>query len=124
MECRRGEERTDYFIGVIRTRNADISTFEGLCEGFLADPASGRRSRVFSAENHAVLTRIVRKEIVPAWGSRNSDSIQHWTKVIADGGRTERAVALPHMAMIYSWAVQREILQMVTIDAWRKLDIY
>src|SRR5207245_11430033 len=31
----------DPFIGVTLLRNADISTFEGLCERFLADPAPG-----------------------------------------------------------------------------------
>lgn len=67
------------------------------------------------------MTRIIRKELVPAWGQRDPNSIQRaeiqlWAKAIADGkGRKKPAPylanrAVDYMAMIYSWAVRREIL--------------
>ena len=56
------------------------------------------------------------------WGSRDPNSIQrpeiqHWAKAIADGKGRKKAVpylanrAVDYMAMIYSWAVRREILR-------------
>jgi site-specific recombinase XerD len=68
------------------------------------------------------MTRIIRKELVPQWGRRDPNSvqraeIQHWAKMIADGtGRKKSAPylanrAIDYMAMIYSWAVRREILR-------------
>jgi integrase len=112
----------DPFIGVALLRNADISTFEGLCERFFADPAPGRKRRVLSEATRTGLTRIVRKELIPAWGRRDPNSIQrqelqHWAKAIADGKDRKKAApylanrALDYMAMIYSWAVRREILR-------------
>jgi integrase len=118
-EARHGR---DPFIGEALLRNADISTFEGLCERFLSDPAPGRRGRVLSEATRTGMTRIVRKELIPAWGHRDPNSIQRaeiqlWAKAIADGkGRTKPAPHLAnrsvdYMAMIYSWAVRREILR-------------
>jgi integrase len=112
----------DPFIGIALLRNADISTFEGLSERFLADPAPGRKGRVFSEATRAGLIRIVRKELIPAWGRRDPNSIQRqelqlWAKAIADGKERKKAApylanrALDYMAMIYSWAVRREILR-------------
>jgi integrase len=118
-EARHGR---DPFIGLTLLRNADISTFEGICERFLADPAPGRKGRVLSEVTRAGITRIIRKELIPAWGSRDPNSIQrpeiqHWAKAIADGKGRKKAVpylanrAVDYMAMIYSWAVRREILR-------------
>jgi integrase len=118
-EARHGR---DPFIGVALLRNADISTFEGLCDRFLADPAPGRKGRVLSDVTRAGITRIIRKELVPAWGQRDPNSIQrpeiqYWAKSIADGKGRKRAApylanrAVDYMAMIYSWAVRREILR-------------
>ncbi len=118
-EARHGR---DPFIGAALLRNADISTFEGLCERFLADPAPGRKGRVLSEVTRAGITRIVHKELIPAWGYRDPNSIQrpevqHWAKAIADGEGRKKAApylanrAVDYMAMIYSWAVRREILR-------------
>jgi integrase len=118
-EARHGR---DPFIGAALLRNADISTFEGLCERFLADPAPGRKGRVLSEVTRAGITRIIRKELTPAWGHRDPNSIQrpeiqHWAKAIADGKGRKKAApylanrAVDYMAMIYSWALRREILR-------------
>jgi len=118
-EARHGR---DPFIEAALLRDADISTFEGLCERFLADPAPGRKGRVLSEVTRAGITRIIRKELTPAWGSRDPNSIQrpeiqHWAKAIADGKGRKKAApylanrAVDYMAMIYSWAVRREILR-------------
>jgi len=118
-EARHGR---DPFIGAALLRSADISTFEGLCDRFLADPAPGRKGRVLSEVTRAGITRIIRKELIPAWGRRDPNSIQrpeiqHWAKAIADGkGRKQAAPylanrAVDYMAMIYAWAVRREILR-------------
>ena len=118
-EARNGR---DPFIGVALLRSADISTFEGLCERFLADPSPGRKGRVFSEATRVGLPRIIRKELIPVWGLRDPNSIQrqevqHWAKAIADGNGRKRAApylanrAVDYMAMVYSWAVRREILR-------------
>jgi integrase len=118
-EARNGR---DPFIGTALLRQADVSTFQGLCERFLADPSPGRRGRVLSEATRAGITRIVRKELIPAWGRRDPNSIQraeiqHWAKAIADGKGRKKAApylanrAIDYMAMIYSWAVRREILR-------------
>jgi len=118
-EARNGH---DPFIGVALLRSADISTFEGLCERFLGDPSPGRKGRVFSEATRIGLTRIIRKELTPVWGRRDPNSIQrqevqHWAKAIADGNGRKRAApylanrAVDYMAMVYSWAVRREILR-------------
>jgi integrase len=117
-EARHGR---DPFIGVALLRNADISTFEGLCERFLADPAPGRKGRVLSEVTRAGITRVISKELILAWGHRDPNSIQrpeiqHWAKGIADGKGRKKAApylanrAVDYMAMIYSWAARREIL--------------
>jgi hypothetical protein len=113
----------DPFIGVTLLRSADISTFEGLLrERFLADPSPGRRGRVFSEATRSGLTRTIRKELIPVWGRRDPNSIQrqevqNWAKAIAEGKGRKRAApylangAVDYMAMVYSWAVRREILR-------------
>ena len=118
-EARHGR---DPFIGVTLLRNADISTFEGLCKRFLADPAPGRKGRVLSDVTRAGITRIIRKELIPTWGQRDPNSIQrpeiqYWAKAIADGKGRKKAApylanrSVDYMAMIYAWAVRREILR-------------
>jgi hypothetical protein len=54
----------DPFLSDALLRRADISSFEGLCARFLADPNPGRRGRAFSQATRDGLTRIVRKELV------------------------------------------------------------
>jgi integrase len=59
---------------------------------------------------------------MPAWGRRDPNSIQrqevqHWAKAIADGNGRKSAApylanrSVDYMAMIYSWAVRRQILR-------------
>ena len=118
-EARNGR---DPFIGVALLQQADVSTFEGLCERFLSDPAPGRKGRVLSDATRAAITRIARRELFPVWGRRDPNSIQraeiqHWAKTVADGVGRKKAVpylanrAIDYMAMIYSWAVRREIIR-------------
>src|SRR5262249_24388427 len=71
-EARHGR---DPFIGLALLRNANISTFEGLCVRFLADPAPGRKGRVLSEVTRAGITRIIRKELVPPWGHRGNGTV-------------------------------------------------
>jgi hypothetical protein len=70
----------------------------------------------------AGITRIIRKELIPTWERRVPNSIQrpeiqHWAKAIADGKGRKKAApylanrSLDYMAMIYPWAVRREILR-------------
>lgn len=77
----------DPFIGIALLRNADISTFEGLSERFLADPAPGRKGRVFSEATRAGLTRIVRKELIPAWGRRDPNYSAAGAAALGQGHR-------------------------------------
>jgi integrase len=118
-EARHGR---DPFIGATLLRSADISAFEGLCERFLADPAPGRKGRILSEVTRTGITRIIRKQLIPAWGHRDPNSIQrpeiqYWAKAIADGKGRKKAApylanrAVDYMAMIYSRAVRREILR-------------
>jgi hypothetical protein len=53
-EARHGR---DPFIGEALLRNAEISTFEGLSQRFVADPAPGRRGRVLSEATRTGITR-------------------------------------------------------------------
>jgi hypothetical protein len=91
---------------------------QGLCERYLADPAPGRNGRVLREATRQGITRIVQKELIPAWGLRDPNSIQSeeievWVRGIADGrGRKKAAPYLAnrsfdHMAMIYSWPIRR-----------------
>jgi integrase len=118
-EARNGR---DPFLSEALLRRADISSFEGVCERFLADPAPGRRGRPLSQATRQGLVRIVRKELVPAWGRRDPNSIQRqeiqlWARGIAYGKDRKKPApylanrAADYMAMIYSWAVRREILR-------------
>lgn len=118
-EARNGR---DPFIGTALLKQANISTFTSLCERFLADPSPGRRGRALSEATRTGIKRIVEKELVPAWGTRDPNSIQreeiqHWAKAVAEGRGRKRAVpylanrAVDYMAMIYSWAVRRGTLR-------------
>jgi integrase len=112
----------DPFITRVLLKKADISTFEGLSRRYLEDPAPGRKGRVLAEETRRGITRIVDKELVPAWGPRDPNSIQPeeiegWVRAIASGtGRRKAAPYLAnrsfdYMAMIYSWAARRRLLR-------------
>jgi hypothetical protein len=102
----------DPFIGIALLRNADISTFEGLCERFLADPSPGRKGRVLSATTRAGLTRIVRKNWIHKATAKVLDSAgiedarHHDTRRVIQTNMAELGVA-PHVAdMILNHAVK------------------
>lgn len=112
----------DPFISAGLLKKADISTFEGLCRRYLEDPAPGRKGRVLSEATRTGLTRIVEKELIPAFGPRDPISIQPeeieaWSRNVAAGvGRQKAAPYLAnrsfdYMAMIYSWALRRRLLR-------------
>lgn len=62
---------------------------------------------MLSEVTRAGVTRIIRKELIPAWGHRDPNSIQrpeiqHWAKGIADGkGRKKAAPYLADRAVDY-----------------------
>jgi integrase len=118
-EARHGR---DPFISAALLKEADVSTFEGLCSRYLADPAPGRKGRVLREATRQGVTRIIRKELVPIWGARDPNSIQPeevelWARRIADGQRRKKAApylanrSFDYMAMIYSWAIRRRLLR-------------
>jgi integrase len=118
-EARNGR---DPFLSATLLKQADINTFEGLCRRYLADPAPGRKGRILAEETRKGMTRIVNKELIPAWGDRDPNSIQPedveaWVRRIANGeGRKKAAPYLAnrsfdYMAMIYSWAARRRLLR-------------
>ena len=118
-EARNGR---DPFISVALLKQADVSTFEGLCTRYLADPAPGRRGRVLAEATRTGMTRIIQKELLPVWGPRDPNSIQPeeievWVRAFANGrGRAKPAPYLAnrsfdYMAMIYSWAIRRRLLR-------------
>lgn len=118
-EARHGR---DPFVSAGLLKQADINTFEGLCEKYLADPAPGRKGRVLSEETRVGITRIINKELIPAWGNRDPNSIlpeeiEAWCRGVVSGkGRTKPAPYLAnrsfdYMAMIYSWAARRRLLR-------------
>jgi hypothetical protein len=72
-EARNGR---DSFNSVALLRDADIATFEGLCDRFPADPAPGRKGRVLSDATRVGITRFIRKELVPQWGRRDPNTVQ------------------------------------------------
>ena len=55
----------DPFLSSALLKKADVSTFEGLCNKYLADPAPGRRGRVLSEVTRTGMTRIITKELIP-----------------------------------------------------------
>ena len=112
----------DPFLSAALLKKADIDTFESLCTRYLADPAPGRRGRVLADETRKGITRIVEKELIPAWGPRDPNAIQPeeveaWVRAFAKGeGRKKPAPYLAnrsfdYMAMIYSWAARRRLLR-------------
>ena len=112
----------DPFISSALLKKADISTFEGLCSRYLADPAPGRKGRVLREATRVEVTRVITKELVPAWGHRDPNSIQPeeveaWTRGIALGEGRKKAVpyaanrCFDYMAMVYSWAIRRRLLR-------------
>src|SRR5687768_11799450 len=117
-EARNGR---DPFLSATLLKQADIDTFEGLCRRYLADPAPGRKGRILAEETRKGMTRIVNKELIPAWGHRDPNSIQPedveaWVRRIAKGEGRKKAVpylanrSFDYMAMIYSWAARRRLL--------------
>ncbi len=118
-EARHGR---DPFLSKTLLKKADIDTFEGLCQRYLEDPAPGRRGRALAAETRKGITRIINKELIPAWGLREPDcitpeEIETWCRRIASGeGRRKPAPYLAnrsfdYMAMVYSWAARRRLLR-------------
>ena len=112
----------DPFLNKTLLKKADIHTFEGLCQRYLEDPAPGRRGRVLAAETRKGITRIINKELIPAWGFREPNNItpeeiEVWCRRIASGeGRRKPAPYLAnrsfdYMAMVYSWAARRRLLR-------------
>jgi integrase len=112
----------DPFLSAALLRKADIDDFESLCRRYLADPCPGRRGRVLAEETRKGITRIVEKELIPAWGPRDPNGIQPeeveaWVRAFAAGeGRNKPAPYLAnrsfdYMAMIYSWAARRRLLR-------------
>ncbi len=112
----------DPFISTVLLKKADVSTFEGLCGRYLEDPAPGRRGRVLSEVTRIGMTRIIKRELIPAWGPRDPNSIQPeeieaWVRGVASGeGRKKAAPYLAnrsfdYMAMIYSWAIRRRLMR-------------
>lgn len=86
----------DPFISSALLKKADVSTFEGLCAKYLADPAPGRKGRVLSAVTRAGMSRIIAKELIPVWGPRDPNSIQAeeieaWVRGVASGEGRKKA---------------------------------
>ena len=118
-EARHGR---DPFLSKTLLKKADITSFEGLCQRYLEDPAPGRRGRVLAEETRKGITRIINKELIPAWGLREPDSItpeeiEAWSRGIASGeGRKKPAPyvanrSFDYMAMVYSWAARRRLIR-------------
>ena len=112
----------DPFLSSALLKKADISTFEGLCTKYLADPAPGRKGRVLSEVTRTGMTRIITKELIPVWGPRDPNSIQPeeieaWVRGIASGERRKKAApylanrSFDYMAMLYSWAIRRRLMR-------------
>jgi hypothetical protein len=66
----------DPLISAALLKQADIPGFEGLCRRDLEDPAPGRKGCALSEVARVGMTRIINKELIPAWGARNPNSIQ------------------------------------------------
>jgi integrase len=118
-EARNGR---DPFVSARLLRKADITTFDGLCQRYLEDPAPGRQGRVLREATRVGMTRIINRELIPMWGLRDpneiqSEEIEAWTRGIAIGHRRAKAApylanrAFDYMAMIYSWAIRRRLLR-------------
>jgi integrase len=112
----------DPFISAALLRRADITTFEGLCQKYLADPAPGRKGRVLREATRVGMTRIINRELIPVWGSRDPNGIQPeeieaWARGVAVGERRAKPApylanrSFDYMAMIYSWAIRRRLLR-------------
>jgi integrase len=112
----------DPFISSALLKKADVSTFAGLCGKYLEDPAPGRKGRVLSEVTRTGMTRIIKKELLPAWGPRDPNAIQPeeieaWVRGVARGeGRAKAAPYLAnrsfdYMAMVYSWAIRRRLMR-------------
>jgi integrase len=112
----------DPFLSAALLKQGDVSTFAGLCGRYLADPAPGRKGRVLSEVTRTGMTRIITKELIPVWGTRDPNSIQPeeveaWVRAMASGEGRKKAVpylanrSFDYMAMIYSWAIRRRLLR-------------
>jgi integrase len=112
----------DPFLSSALLKKADVSTFEGLCTKYLADPAPGRKGRVLSDVTRTGMTRIITKELIPVWGARDPNSIQAeeieaWVRGIASGDGRKKAApylanrSFDYMAMLYSWAIRRRLMR-------------
>jgi excisionase family DNA binding protein len=112
----------DPFISSALLKKADVSTFEGLCSRYLEDPAPGRKGRVLSEVTRTGMSRIIAKELIPAWGPRDPNAIQPeeieaWVRGVASGAGRKKATpylanrSFDYMAMIYSWAIRRRLMR-------------
>lgn len=112
----------DPFISSTLLKQADVTTFAGLCAKYLEDPAPGRKGRALSEATRAGMSRIIAKELVPAWGPRNPNSIQPeeieaWVRGVASGAGRKKAApylanrSFDYMAMVYSWAIRRRLMR-------------
>jgi integrase len=100
--------RRDPFLSEALLRRADILSFEGVCERFLTDPAPGRRGRPLSQATRQGLARIVRKELVPAWGRRNDEL----RRLIAALAQAPKQVAAVWLMLLYTGNRLRETLRL------------
>ncbi|PYQ41681.1 MAG: hypothetical protein DMF77_15105 [Acidobacteria bacterium] len=121
----------DPFLSRTLLKKADISTFEGLCDRYLEDPTPCRRGRPLSEATRTGITRVIRKELIPAWGNRDPNSIQPdeieaWSRGLAAGDGRKKAVpylanrCFDYMAMVYSWALRRRLLRYTPFVAIEK----
>jgi hypothetical protein len=104
-EARNGR---DPFLSAALLKKADIDTFEGLCQRYLADPAPGRKGRILAEETRKGMTRIVAKELIPTWGPRDPNSIQPeeveaWVRRIAKGEGRRKAAPTSRTVPSTTW---------------------
>jgi integrase len=110
----------DPFSAATRMREADIRNLEGVCLKYAND-----RLPLLSAATAREFERIIRREIIPAFGRREPgdikpEEVEDWTVEIAKdrGPLANRCFAV--LRLVFRWGMEKRILTSTPFGAIRK----